>query len=85
MKPPKGLTGKLRELFCEQEQQRQELLLQHSKERVSRLIVTVRRAFAAARDEDANLWLQNLSIIYFNFNAEVTEMLKHSNSARSHS
>jgi len=52
---------------------------------VSRLIVTVRRAFAAARDEDANLWLQNLSIIYFNFNAEVTEMLKHSNSARSHS
>jgi len=32
--------GKLRELFCEQEQQRQELLLQHSKERVSRLIVT---------------------------------------------
>ena len=35
VKPPKGLTGRLRELFCEQEQQRQELLLQHFKERVS--------------------------------------------------
>ena len=34
VKPPKGLMGRMRELFCEQEQQRQELLLQHSKERV---------------------------------------------------
>ena len=35
MKPPKDLTGKMRELFCEQEQQRHELMLQHCKERVS--------------------------------------------------
>jgi len=35
VKPPKDLMGRLRELFCEQEQQRQELLLQHFKERVS--------------------------------------------------
>ena len=32
--------GKLRELFCEQEQQRRQLLLQHSKERVSRFSAT---------------------------------------------